>query len=204
MKFLPAAFLIFAAACSGSSGRFVPVALTDLPSDVGAVCGNSAILGRKATPVANGRCGISDPVRLYAVSGVRLSAQPLLNCKTAKALNEWVTDAAGPAVAKTGEQLSGLHVVASYACRTRNNQRGAKLSEHAKGNAIDIAALRFASGGSASVLNDWGKGREGDLLREVHKGACGIFGTVLGPKSDRFHQDHFHFDTANQRRPYCR
>jgi hypothetical protein len=42
-------------------------------------------------------------------------------------------------------------------------------------------------------------------LRQMHRAACGTFGTVLGPESDRFHQDHFHFDTARHRGgPYCR
>ena len=36
-------------------------------------------------------------------------------------------------------------------------------------------------------------------------GQWGGFGTVLGPESDQFHQDHFHFDTARHRGgPYCR
>jgi len=39
----------------------------------------------------------------------------------------------------------------------------------------------------------------------MHRAACGPFGTVLGPNADRFHQDHFHFDTARHRSgPYCR
>ena len=35
----------------------------------------------------------------------------------------------------------GITVPSHYACRTRNSQRGARLSEHAKGNAIDMAGL---------------------------------------------------------------
>ena len=52
------------------------------------------------------------------------------------------------------------------------------------------------------------KGRDpaqGPLLKQMHKGACGTFGTVLGPNSDRYHRDHFHLDTARHRNgPYCR
>jgi len=37
------------------------------------------------------------------------------------------------------------------------------------------------------------------------RAACGPFGTVLGPESNRFHRDHFHFDTARYRSgSYCR
>lgn len=204
MKPIIAPLLILAAACGSSSGSFDPVKLSYIPDGVGAICGNSAILGEPVAPVSRGACGISSPVRVYAVSGVRMNAKPLLNCKTAKALNNWVTQKAGPITASAGERLSKLNVVASYACRPRNNRPGAKLSEHARGNAIDIAAFEFESGKRLTVLNDWGKGRDGKLLAAFHSGACGIFGTVLGPKSDRYHQDHFHFDTAKYRRPYCR
>ena len=42
-------------------------------------------------------------------------------------------------------------------------------------------------------------------MRKMHRTACGPFGTVLGPDSDRFHRDHFHFDTAKYRSgPFCR
>ena len=101
-------------------------------------------------------------------------------------------------------EIASIAPVASYACRTRNSRPGAKLSEHAKGNAIDIAAFTFSDGANISVLNGW-RGEGSTYLRRVWKSACGTFGTVLGPESDRFHQDHFHFDTAKHfGGPYCR
>jgi len=41
---------------------------------------------------------------------------------------------------------------------------------------------------------------EGAFLRRLHKGACGIFGTVLGPEANEAHRDHFHLDLAPRRR----
>ena len=41
---------------------------------------------------------------------------------------------------------------------------------------------------------------EGSFLRRLHKGACGIFGTVLGPEANEAHRDHFHLDLAPRRR----
>jgi hypothetical protein len=41
---------------------------------------------------------------------------------------------------------------------------------------------------------------EGLFLRRLHKGACGTFGTVLGPEANEAHRDHFHFDLAQRRR----
>lgn len=104
-----------------------------------------------------------------------------------------------------GGGLSGLRVVAHYTCRTRNNRPGARISEHGRGKAIDIAALQLRDGSEIAVLRDWGQGPRGRILRRTHKAACGPFGTVLGPNSDRHHRDHFHFDTASHRGgPYCR
>jgi hypothetical protein len=38
------------------------------------------------------------------------------------------------------------------------------------------------------------------FLRRLHKGACGLFGTVLGPDANEAHRDHFHFDLAARKR----
>ncbi len=38
------------------------------------------------------------------------------------------------------------------------------------------------------------------FLRRLHKGACGPFGTVLGPDANDAHRNHFHFDLAPRKR----
>jgi hypothetical protein len=48
------------------------------------------------------------------------------------------------------------------------------------------------------------KSVEAQFLRRLHTGACGVFGTVLGPEANEAHRDHFHFDLAPRRRSaYC-
>lgn len=37
------------------------------------------------------------------------------------------------------------------------------------------------------------------FLRDVHAGACKVFGTALGPEANAAHRDHFHFDMAERR-----
>lgn len=172
----------------------------------GSVCGEPAIRGLSVKPIPGKieGCGIADPVKVTEVAGVTLSTGALMDCTTAKALLTWVRDDAIPAVGKTGGGLEGLKVAAHYACRTRNNQPGARISEHGRGRAIDLSAFYLESG-SITVLKDWGKGNKGRILSELRNSACGPFGTVLGPGSDGFHMDHFHFDTARYRSgPYCR
>jgi hypothetical protein len=90
-----------------------------------------------------------------------------------------------------------LKPASSYACRNRNGQSGAKKSEHAFANALDIAAFQLADGRVISVLRGWrGSAEEQVFLRQAYSSACSYFTTVLGPGSDRFHHDHFHIDLA--------
>ena len=173
----------------------------------GRLCGQRGLVGDRLAPIrarTNG-CGIAEPVSLREVDGITLSTPATLNCETARALQQWVRQSLVPDVGRYGGGVRSLRVVASYACRTRNNQPGARISEHGRGNAIDIAGIGLADGTELTVLSDWRTRREGRILRELHRGACGPFGTVLGPDSDRFHRDHFHFDVARHRRgAFCR
>ena len=173
----------------------------------GAVCGYIAIQGEKVGRVRGNLqgCGVKDAVRITSVSGVTLSQGAVMDCTTAAALKSWVEKSAKPALRRKGGGLKSLRVAAHYVCRTRNHKRGAKISEHGKGRAIDISAFRLANGTEVTVLQGWNNRRYSKALRKIHQGACGPFGTVLGPQADRFHKDHFHFDTAQHRSGrYCR
>ena len=173
----------------------------------GAVCGDRSIqgevIGRVPGKVTG--CGIENAVRVTSISNVALSQSSVMNCTTAKTLKSWIDNGLTSAVGGKGGGIFRLRVAAHYACRTRNSRKGAKISEHGKGNAIDISAFQMRDGSEISVLKDWGRGSKGRTLKRIHKSACGPFGTVLGPKSDRHHRDHFHFDIARHRGgPYCR
>ena len=165
----------------------------------GNVCGDPALFGEIIGTVEGaGACGIENAIRLTSVSGVTLSTPATIDCGTATAMKTWVETGVRPAVGDTGGGLSSLRVVAHYSCRSRNNQSGARLSEHSFGNAIDIAGIGLNDGTEMTVLTDW-NGRYASQLRAIWQAACGPFGTVLGPEADRFHRDHFHFDTADYR-----
>lgn len=175
-------------------------------STKGSVCGRRLIKGQ-SLPRIQGPirgCGIKAPVKLTSVAGVSLRPAATVDCTTAKALEKWLTGAVQPAFANKGG-VTQIRVAASYSCRTRNNKKGAKLSEHSFGNAIDISSFTLTGGQVVTVLKGWRSKSYGPALKRVHKKACGTFGTVLGPNSDRYHQDHFHFDTARYRSgAYCR
>jgi extensin-like protein len=103
-----------------------------------------------------------------------------------------------------GRAPSALQVAASYDCRPVTGNRR-RLSEHALGNAIDIAAFRFDAAGSepafeVRVDRHWkasGGDRNARFLRAVTQAliARDVFRTLLGPAHPD-HHDHFHFDMA--------
>lgn len=169
-------------------------------------CGDPDILG-KAIPPIIGKvrgCGLEDGVSVIAVAGVALTQPASIDCTTARALKEWVEGGVRPAVGRKGGGVAALQIAASYSCRPRNNQKGARISEHGRGHAVDVAAIILADGTSVSVQTGWGTKSYGKTLASARKAACGPFNTVLGPGSDRFHDDHFHLDTARGRGAYCR
>lgn len=169
-----------------------------------AICGDLDIQGENvgAVPGRLNGCGAQDAVRISAISGVTLSQHSVMTCETAQALKHWVEKGVQPAFRK---DVVGLRVAAHYSCRTRNNRPGAKISEHGRGKAIDISGFILKNGDVVTVLEGWKRRKTRKQLEQVWKSACGPFGTVLGPRADRYHQDHFHLDTARHRSgPYCR
>lgn len=174
--------------------------------ETGGLCGVPGLVGEERPAFRQGSCGIARPVSVTRVAGVALSRPALISCPAARALDRWVRGGAIPAARARGNRLATIRVAAGYACRSRNGRPGARISEHARGNAIDLSAFTFASGETVTVLEGWtGERRDRRMLRQMHGAACGPFGTVLGPDSDRFHRDHLHLDVAGYRSgPYCR
>jgi hypothetical protein len=143
-------------------------------------------------------CGIARPVALTQIlPGVALRPEAVLRCEAALALAEWTKDFVVPAAGRLPDRggLAGIDHATAYLCRPRNGVEGATLSEHAFGNAVDIAAFRFERGEPLGVAGRDGEGSlEEAFLAAVRKAACLSFTTVLGPGSDAAHADHLHLD----------
>lgn len=120
-----------------------------------------------------------------------------VTCPMAQRFTGW----AQYGVARAARQILGSDLVrietfGSYNCRKIAGSR--RLSQHAHANAIDVSAFVLADGRIISVKNGWNGSRdERDFLRAVHQSACKRFGTVLGPRFNDAHADHFHLDMAD-------
>ncbi len=164
----------------------------------GSVCRDPDIKGVVVKPVASRikGCRVAKPVQVTSVNGVRLNPPALINCEAAQALAAWVDSGLQPAFRN---QVVQMNVADSYSCRPRNNVRGAKISEHGSGNAIDISSFVMANGKTVTVASNYDK-----RFKAAKQAACGTFRTTLGPGSDGFHEDHIHLDVARRRgNPYC-
>ena len=77
---------------------------------------------------------------------------------------------------------------------------GARVSQHATANALDVAAFRLADGRTVSIARDWrGGDSKAQFLRRVRDGACHTFNGVLGPDYNSAHRDHLHLDRGPYR-----
>ena len=94
-----------------------------------------------------------------------------------------------------GQPVAEIKQISAYSCRGMNGQVGARISEHAFGNALDIAAFVLADGKRVTIKGGWqGSAEEQGFLRDVQAAACDQFTTVLAPGSNRYHYDHIHVD----------
>jgi hypothetical protein len=112
------------------------------------------------------------------------------------ALDRFVSETVQPAAARWfGQPVVTIKQVAAYGCRSMNDNPFARISEHAFGNALDIAAFTLADGHTITVKNGWhGAPDEQGFLHDIEEGACEIFATVLAPGSNAYHEDHMHLD----------
>jgi hypothetical protein len=156
---------------------------------------------RDMPAVGDGRsCGIDFPVQLVQLSGdIAIKPAALLSCQMALQVAKWTKNELGPSTRRryfTG--VKAIHQGSSYSCR---NIRGSRtMSEHSKGNALDIMRIELDSGRDIGVRKPgFFAFREKGLLNNVRADACDYFSTVLGPGYDRDHKDHFHFDIAQRR-----
>ncbi|WP_028713236.1 MULTISPECIES: extensin family protein [unclassified Paracoccus (in: a-proteobacteria)] len=148
-------------------------------------------------------CGIDRPILLrQPLPGIEIPGGAPMRCDTARHLAHWLRDFVRPAAAMLPGQprLVALEPGSTYQCRPTVGNAGETLSEHAFGNAFDIAAFRFEDGTRLAVepRQDSGDLQEA-FQRAVRGTACLHFTTVLGPGANAAHDNHLHLDIKARR-----
>jgi hypothetical protein len=135
-----------------------------------------------------------DPVG--AVGPVSVKPAATLACPIVSMLDRWFAESVQPAAQRWfGMRVVEIKQISAYSCRGMNGNPHAHISEHAFGNALDIAAFTLADGRRITVREGWrGLPQEQGFLRDIQAGACERFNTVLAPGSNSHHADHFHVD----------
>ena len=151
-----------------------------------------------------GECSVAHPLNVTSIgSGVAIGPQAIMTCRVAEQLALWVKESLIPtAEAQFGEAPTGITQSSTYVCRPRNNVAGAKISEHAHANAVDIAAVNFATRDALSIGVNKPGSAEQKFEDEIRADSCRYFTTVLGPGSNAEHALHLHFDMAWRRGGY--
>lgn len=198
---------------AAADGEQKTTTIAVLPAEEAACRARLSAMGVEFSPAeridGKGGCGVAWPIRVTGLpQGIKLSGRAVMGCEVSEALANWTLKVAAPEAEKLfGEKLQMVEQYASYVCRTRNSQAGAKLSEHGKGSAIDLGRFHLSGGTVVDVASKAEKGTPEQLyLQALRDEGCTYFTTVLGPGSDAFHDSHFHFDMAKRRNGfrYCR
>jgi len=148
-----------------------------------------------ATPAAP-RLGPAQGNSVSAFGQVSMKPAATLACPIVSALDRWLSDSVQPAAMRWfGVRVVEIKQISAYSCRGMNGNPHAHISEHAFGNALDIAAFTLADGRRITVKGGWrGMPEEQGFLRDIQAAACQQFNTVLAPGSNRYHEDHIHVD----------
>jgi hypothetical protein len=153
------------------------------------------------------RLGPAQGDQVTAVGPVAVKPTATLACPIVSELDRWFADTVQPSAMRWfGARVVEVKQISAYSCRGMNGNPHAHISEHAFGNALDIAAFTLADGRRISVKDGWhGTAEEQGFLRDVQSGACAHFSTVLAPGSNVHHYDHIHVDLMRRssRRVIC-
>ena len=127
---------------------------------------------------------------------VQVQPPATLACPIVSALDRWISQAVQPAAMKWFRQpVVEIKQISAYSCRGMNGNPSAHISEHAFGNALDIAEFDLADGHKISLQYGWhGTPEEQGFLHDVQGAACQDFATVLAPGANVYHYNHMHVD----------
>ena len=167
---------------------------------------NLAVFTTVEVTATQSACTVDRGVSMSAVKMrdgrmVKLEPAAVLRCEMAASVANWLREKVDPAVATLGSPLSVVMVAASQQCRPRNRVKGAKISEHGRGNALDTRGYVLEDGRKFVIGRDTkdAKAMPQAFQEQLKASACADFTTILGPGSDGYHEEHLHVDRAVRR-----
>src|SRR5262249_35781934 len=112
-----------------------------------------------------------------ALAQVSVSPAATLACPLVSVLDQWIAGSVQPAAMRWFAQpVVEIKQISAYSCRGMNGDPNAHISEHAFGNALDIAVFTLANGRKVAVKEGWhGRPDEQGFLRDVQGAACERF-----------------------------
>jgi len=168
------------------------------PSTTGSSYGERPLTvpARQSPPAYNVPLSPSRGPQVTGSVAATVTPTATLACPIVSALDQWIVGAVQPSAVKWfGQQVVEIRQISAYSCRGMNGNPNAKISEHAFGNALDIAAFTLADGRKVTVKDGWnGAPEEQGFLHDIQAAACVQFATVLAPGSNVYHYDHIHVD----------
>jgi len=182
---------------------------TVMPADEVACRNDLKRLGvtfQNLAPIHEGSCGIDFPVKVSAIGSVQMKPAATLSCQMAATFSRWTRKELVPSARmRYWSGVKTIHQGSSYSCRRIARSR--TMSEHSKGNALDVMRIELSNGKDIDVRKPgWFAFREKGFLNTVRADGCDYFTTVLGPGYNYDHRNHFHFDIKPRRNGYvaCR
>ncbi|CAN7571136.1 extensin-like domain-containing protein [Mesorhizobium sp. LjNodule214] len=156
--------------------------------------------------IHEGQCGIDYPVKVSAIGSIQMKPAATLTCDMAATFAGWTKNELVPSARwRYFSGVKTIHQGSSYSCR--NIAGEGVLSEHGKGNALDVMSIELNNGDDIDVRKPGLFAfRTRGFLNTVRADGCQYFTTVLGPGYNYDHRNHFHFDIKNRKSGYraCR
>jgi hypothetical protein len=171
-------------------------ALRGDPGECRAVLERSGVAFTALPAAGEGACRRED--RTVLGDAPLAPGAPAATCSVGAALVLWLRQGVQPAAEELlGTRVARVEHYGAFSCRRLYGRDEGPWSEHATGNAIDVAAFVFEDGRRIGVAADWnGEEQSAGFLRRAREQACEVFGTVLSPDYNAAHADHLHFDQA--------
>lgn len=158
----------------------------------------------KAQPDKNG-CGIPHAVVVSkGPTGITYDPPITVDCSLARALESVERIVQEEAETHLHSRITRIGNLGGFACRPRNSRRGASLSAHAFGSAVDIASFHPQKGTPAIIVRDYAEPKRPTpaqedrrnflhaVFRRLRRGADLTY--AVGPDFNASHRDHFHLD----------